>query len=61
MCGERGNAIATAVPDPDPAGVARVQHALADLGFIWGTSPAPGWEPGIPSLLDYVRKHAPVE
>ena len=53
------HAISTAVPDRDPAGVARVQHALADLGFIWGTSPDPGWEPGIPSLLDYIREHVP--
>lgn len=52
-------AIETAPPDRDPAEVADAQRALADLGFIWGTSPNPGWEPGIPSLMDYVREHAP--
>lgn len=32
----------------------RAELALSDLGFIWGTSPDPGWEPGIPSLMDYI-------
>lgn len=53
-------AIGAVTPDQDPSEVARAQRALTDLGFIWGTSPDPGWEPGIPSLLDYVREHAPV-
>ena len=43
----------------DPNEVARVQRVLADLGFVWGTSPTPGWEPGIPSLMDYVLEFAP--
>ena len=53
------HAIAATVPDRNPPEVTRVQHALADLSFIWGTSPDPDWEPGIPSLPDHVRKHAP--
>lgn len=54
-----GRAIETAPPGRDPEAVASAQRALADLGYIWGTSPDPGWEPGIPSLMDYIREHAP--
>lgn len=53
-------AIRAGVPDAALPEVARAERALTDLGFIWGTSPDPGWEPGISSLLDYVREHAPV-
>lgn len=53
-------AIEMANPAQDPSAVARTQRTLEDLGFIWGTSPDPGWEPGIASLMDYVREHASV-
>ena len=33
--------------------------ALNHLGFIWAVAARPEWEPGIPSLMDYVRQHAP--
>lgn len=33
---------------------------LANLGFIWRADEQPEWEPGIPSLMDYVRDHASV-
>ena len=33
--------------------------ALKHLGFIWRPGPTPDWEPGIPSLMDYIREHAP--
>ena len=33
--------------------------ALEHLGFVWGTKGVPAWEPGIPSLMDYILKHAP--
>ena len=33
--------------------------ALKHLGFIWRPGPTPDWEPGIPSLMDYLREHAP--
>ena len=33
--------------------------ALSHLGFIWVVAARPEWEPGIPSLMDYVRHHAP--
>ncbi len=32
---------------------------LRHLGFIWQSGTDPGWEPGIPSLMQYIRKHAP--
>ncbi len=44
---------------PDAPEVDRAEGVLSDLGFIWRTSSAPGWEPGIPSLMDYVARHAP--
>ena len=37
----------------------RAERALSDLGFIWGSGPEPGWEPGIPSLMDYILEFAP--
>ena len=32
---------------------------LRHLGFIWQPRPVPLWEPGIPSLMDYILEHAP--
>ena len=54
-------AIETAPPDRSPAEIADARRVLADLGFIWGTSPDPGWEPGIPSLMDCVLEHSTPE
>ena len=51
-------AISAGINEAHP-GVASVRRTLSDLGFIWGTSPDPGWEPGIPSLMDYVLEFAP--
>ena len=31
---------------------------LRELGYIWRVEARPDWEPGIPSLMDYVREHA---
>ena len=33
--------------------------AMKHLGFIWRSGPTPAWEPGIPSLMDYIREHVP--
>lgn len=33
-------------------------RALSDLGLIWRYDGRLDWEPGIPSLMDYLRKHA---
>ena len=44
-------------PDAD-----RTESALAtlrNLGYVWRVEALPEWEPGIPSLMDYVREHAP--
>lgn len=35
--------------------------ALSHLGFSWAVATCPEWEPGIPSLMDYVSKHAPLD
>ena len=39
--------------------VGQAAEVLSDLGFIWRARARPEWEPGIPSLMDYVRKFAP--
>ena len=43
----------------DPERTDRAREALCDLGYIWGRETRPEWEPGIPSLMDYIREHAP--
>lgn len=43
-------------PALNPAAAAEV---LEHLGFVWRTKRLPRWEPGIPSLMDYLREHAP--
>lgn len=58
--GELESAIGANLKDrADEDAPARTERALSDLGFIWGTSPDPGWEPGIPSLMEYVLELAP--
>ena len=39
-----------------PAATAKT---LGHLGYIWRPDAVPTWEAGIPSLMDYVRTHAP--
>ena len=39
----------------------RAVRALTDLGYIWESRARPEWEPGIPSLMDYIRRFAPAE
>ena len=41
------------------AGVAEAAKALEHLGFVWQAGGTPSWEPGIPSLMDYIVDHAP--
>ena len=43
----------------DSEATRRAESTLTDLGFIWSATPTPGWEPGIPSLMDYVLEFAP--
>ena len=52
-------AIQTGLGTSGSADVARARRVRSDLGFLWGTSPTPGWEPGIPSLMEYVVQFAP--
>ena len=45
--------------EPDHERVVAIRDALRDLGYIWRLGPRPEWEPGIPSLMDYVREFVP--
>ena len=39
--------------------VVAARDALRDLGYVWPAETRPEWEPGIPSLMDYVREFVP--
>ena len=39
--------------------VTAAKDAMRDLGYVWRPEATPMWEPGIPSLMDYVRQFAP--
>ena len=41
---------------PDEKAAAR---ALRHLDLVWLSGSKRGWEPGIPSLMDFIREHAP--
>ena len=43
----------------DGVGAAEAAEALEHLGFVWQARGTPSWEPGIPSLMDYILEHAP--
>ena len=44
---------------PDAERVAAARDTLRDLGYVWRPEASPLWEPGIPSLMDYVREYTP--
>ena len=44
---------------PDAERVAAVRDTLRDLGYVWRPEAVPLWEPGIPSLMDYVCEYTP--
>ena len=44
---------------PDADQTAAAERELRHLGFVWRAGVERVWEPGIPSLLDYVLEHAP--
>ena len=46
-----------ATPGSDPT---EAKDMLRNVGYVWRPDAKPVWEPGIPSLMDYVREHAPV-
>ena len=35
------------------------RRTLGHLGFVWQTRGSQDWEPGIPSLMDYIRQEVP--
>ena len=43
----------------DPVGTAEAEQTLRRLGYVWRPGAEPAWEPGIPSLMDYMREHVP--
>ena len=43
--------------DDEKAMAAR--RTLGHLGFLWQAAGTPDWEPGIPSLMDYIREFVP--
>ena len=45
-------AASTGGPAPGEA-----EESLKHLGFIWRAGTTPTWEPGIPSLMDYILEH----
>ena len=52
-------AIRRAAPAGDRTAELEAAAALEHLGFVWKTRGTPSWEPGIPSLMDYIVAHAP--
>ena len=40
-------------------GMTKARDAIRDLGYVWRPEATPAWEPGIPSLMDYVRTRPP--
>ena len=55
-----GAAVVEGVGSPDNADeVTAAKDAMRDLGYVWRPEATPMWEPGIPSLMDYVREFAP--
>ena len=55
-----GAAVVEGIGSPDNADeVTAAKDAMRDLGYVWRPEATPMWEPGIPSLMDYVREYAP--
>ena len=46
-------------PDADDGAVEAVAEQFDHLGFVWQSGGMPDWEPGIPSLMDYIREVVP--
>ena len=46
-------------PDADDDAVEAAAEQFDHLGFIWRAGAALDWEPGIPSLMDYIREAVP--
>ena len=52
-------AIRRAAPAGDRTAELEAAAVLEHLGFVWKAGGTPSWEPGIPSLMDYIAEHAP--
>ena len=46
-----------ATPGSQPT---EAKDMLRNVGYVWRPDAKSAWEPGIPSLMDYEREHAPV-
>ena len=46
-------------PEAGDDEVEAVAEQFDHLGFVWNVDGSPDWEPGIPSLMDYIREAAP--
>ena len=57
--GEVLAAVSRAPGFEDPAKAAQARRSLIHLGFLWRAGAMPEWEPGIPSLMDYIRLVVP--
>ena len=58
----RGEVLAAVSQAPgfeDPVAAAQARRSLSHLGFLWRAGAMPEWEPGIPSLMDYIRLVVP--
>ena len=45
---------------PESDRITAAKDTFRNLGYVWRPGTEPVWEPGIPSLMDYVQEHAPV-
>ena len=59
---ELENAISAGLNDLGAAAepMERTLEVLRDLGYVWRVEARTEWEPGIPSLMDYMREHAAI-
>ena len=46
-------------PEADDDAVDAAAEQFRHLGFVWRSRATPDWEPGIPSLMDYIREVVP--
>ena len=46
-------------PDADDDAVEAAAEQFDHLGFVWQAGATPDWEPGIPSLMDFIRQEVP--
>lgn len=54
-------AIGRGIGAGDAAAIREATETLFQLGYIWRSRGEPDWEPGIPSLMDYLWERVPAE